>query len=232
MEPSEVRRGFIKCNIGCGLDTAPGYENLDNSPSLLVQQNPVLRAITNILERIFARHLYTRFPESVRRHDVNQGLPYASASVEVIYSSHMLEHLPRRQAEEFLCEAYRVLIPNGILRLALPDLERRAREYLGKLESERERQLNEMPADEFMRSTFLGIEERCRIRQPISMYRTILAREGHAWMWDAPTLAVLLQKIGFTDVKERGFRESCNPEVGVLDLDSRKDESFYVEARK
>lgn len=51
-------------------------------------------------------------------------------------------------------------------------------------------------------------------------------------MWDAPSLMILLRQIGFSEVRETGFRESWIGEVHLLDLESRRDESFYVEARK
>lgn len=103
----------IRANAGCGLNTPPGWENLDNSPSLLIQQNLILRAAFTIAERTLRRKIYTRFPDNVRRWDITKGLPYQNYSVKAIYSSHMLEHLPRDKAD-FVCrECYRVLITGG-----------------------------------------------------------------------------------------------------------------------
>jgi hypothetical protein len=45
----------------------------------------------------------------------------------------VLEHLTRNQARALLAECFRVLRPGGIVRLAVPDLERIAREYLDVL---------------------------------------------------------------------------------------------------
>jgi SAM-dependent methyltransferase len=103
----------IRVNVGCGLAVVPGWVNLDNSPSLLIQRNPLLRVIVSLIERGLGRQLYTRFPSEVYRWDVTRGLPWKDETVEVIYASHFLEHLPRQQAEDFLREAYRVLIPGG-----------------------------------------------------------------------------------------------------------------------
>jgi SAM-dependent methyltransferase len=201
----------------------------------LIQRNPLLRVIVSLIERGLGRQLYTRFPSEVYRWDVTRGLPWKDETVEVIYASHFLDHLPRQQAEDFLREAYRVLIPGGILRLALSDLERKARQYLDEVHQARlgaSSWEKGLPADNFLRSTLLGVEVRPSLTRPISFLRALLFRGGHLWMWDAPSLILLLRHIGFREVRECAFRESIIQEVSLLDLESRKDESFYVEAVK
>ncbi|ETR69785.1 MAG: hypothetical protein OMM_09304 [Candidatus Magnetoglobus multicellularis str. Araruama] len=62
------------------------------------------------------------------------GIPYADYSVDVVYHSHVLEHMPRQFAPVFIQECFRVLKIGGIIRVAVPDLERIVREYLKNLE--------------------------------------------------------------------------------------------------
>lgn len=57
-------------------------------------------------------------------------LPLETGSIEVVYSSHILEHLPRAQAEDFLAEAHRVLKPGNVLHLMVPDLHKLMDQYL------------------------------------------------------------------------------------------------------
>ena len=45
--------------------------------------------------------------------DATRGLPVDSGSVEVLYSSHMLEHLDHEEVGMFLEEAKRLLRPRG-----------------------------------------------------------------------------------------------------------------------
>lgn len=51
-------------------------------------------------------------------------LNYADGSVEEIRCSHMLEHLPFKDLLPALREWYRVLRPGGLIRIAVPDLEK------------------------------------------------------------------------------------------------------------
>lgn len=50
-------------------------------------------------------------------------LPFADASVEILFTSHSLEHLSEPMVRQFLQEAHRILIPGGQLLVELPDCE-------------------------------------------------------------------------------------------------------------
>ena len=67
-------------------------------------------------------------------HDLNQPLPCLNDYFDVVYSSHVLEHLNMESARRLLSEKYRVLKPGGCLRVVVPDLEKIARTYLNSLE--------------------------------------------------------------------------------------------------
>ena len=72
--------------------------------------------------------------EGVIAHNLNQNIPFQDESFDVVYHSHLLEHFSRSNAEIFLKECYRVLRPQGVLRVVVPDLEQIARTYLTALE--------------------------------------------------------------------------------------------------
>ncbi|MFB2771541.1 methyltransferase domain-containing protein [Pelatocladus sp. BLCC-F211] len=72
--------------------------------------------------------------EDVIAHNLTQGICFPDASFDVVYHSHLLEHFSKTAADSFLKECYRVLRPQGILRVAVPDLEQIARTYLLALE--------------------------------------------------------------------------------------------------
>lgn len=96
-------------NLACGADyvTDEQWVNLDFSPH---NTNHVLSV------------------------DLLSRLPFDDASVDVVYSSHFFEHIPRQQVADFLSECMRILKPSGHLRLVLPDLENLCREYLKRRE--------------------------------------------------------------------------------------------------
>jgi predicted SAM-dependent methyltransferase len=73
--------------------------------------------------------------KDVIAHDLKQGIPFADNSFDVVYHSHVLEHFPKLDAVTFIRECYRVLRPQGILRVVVPDLEQIARMYLHCLEN-------------------------------------------------------------------------------------------------
>lgn len=72
--------------------------------------------------------------ENVIACDLKKGIPFPEKSFDVVYHSHMLEHLSKAESELFINECYRVLRPQGILRIVVPDLEQIVRAYLYCLE--------------------------------------------------------------------------------------------------
>jgi len=72
--------------------------------------------------------------DNIISHDLCTPLPFDDASMDVVYSSHVLEHFSKCFAPKFLEECYRVLKPNGIIRVVVPNLEQLIRNYLLFLE--------------------------------------------------------------------------------------------------
>jgi predicted SAM-dependent methyltransferase len=57
------------------------------------------------------------------QHDLRNGIPAASDSLQVIYHSHLFEHLTYDEGIAFLSECHRCLAAGGLMRFALPDFE-------------------------------------------------------------------------------------------------------------
>lgn len=72
--------------------------------------------------------------EYVLQHNLLTGIPLEDNEVDVVYHSHVLEHFSKEDGFHFIEECFRVLNLNGILRIAVPDLESIAKEYLQNLQ--------------------------------------------------------------------------------------------------
>lgn len=71
--------------------------------------------------------------KEVQKIDAADGLPFQDQSFLGVYHSHVLEHLDSEAGLRLLRECFRILQPGGILRVAVPDLERIAVGYLDRL---------------------------------------------------------------------------------------------------
>jgi len=55
--------------------------------------------------------------------DVTRGLPFRSQRVRGVFTEHCLEHLPFEAADYVLSECWRILRPEGTIRIVVPDGE-------------------------------------------------------------------------------------------------------------
>ena len=65
-----------------------------------------------------------------RQWDLRNPIPFPDASVKAIVASHVVEHLEPNHAAALLRECRRLLVPRGVLRVAVPDMELLARQYI------------------------------------------------------------------------------------------------------
>ena len=123
---------MLRVNIGCGRSPTPGWVNIDNSPSVLLRSLPVGHLLGETRREVW---------RAARAHSVRYGsarrLPFPAGSADVVYSSHMIEHLSRKNVIRFLRECYRILAPEGILRIVIPDLNVFVADYLLNRDADR-----------------------------------------------------------------------------------------------
>jgi predicted SAM-dependent methyltransferase len=210
----------VRVNVGCGATPTDGWVNLDNSFTVRVAQWPLLAQIllgTRILRGSSREFVKVANEKQIRFANASLRIPYADNSAEVVYSSHMIEHLDRREAQAFLLEVRRILRPAGIVRLAVPDLSRLVEDYLATGD-----------ADEFVTRTYMGQERPSGTFSRLKM--AAIGPRNHLWMYDGHSLARRLRDAGFADVSimPPGITNIADP--GNLDLAERADESVYIEA--
>jgi predicted SAM-dependent methyltransferase len=76
-------------------------------------------------------------PPAVIGADLRRPLPFGADEFSAVYHSHVLEHFHPQDGARLLAECHRVIKPGGCLRVAVPDLERIARDYLEALAATR-----------------------------------------------------------------------------------------------
>lgn len=222
--------------------------------------------------------------EGVIAHNLLKGIPFPDRNFEVVYHSHLLEHLPKNETELFLKECYRVLEFQGIVRVVIPDLEQIAKLYLTSLEKALAGSKEDADNynwimlemyDQVVRNESGGDMKRYLAQNPLPNEKFIIERFGgegemlleafkgrnfpyislselnptqigqfrqsgevHQWMYDRYSLGVLLEKVGFSDIKvcqadESRISDFNNYYLDVLpDGRVRKSDSLFMEAIK
>jgi ubiquinone/menaquinone biosynthesis C-methylase UbiE len=147
--------------------------------------------------------------------DILAGLPLPADSFDYIVAIHALPEIPIREQERALRELHRVLRPGGVLRLGLPDMDKAIRAYVSK------------DIDYF----FLIPDEAAKTISG-KMITQLLWYSISRCMFTAEFATELLQRSGFRDTKICSFRETSSAHPGIVELDDREMESFFVEATK
>jgi SAM-dependent methyltransferase len=203
--------GLVKVNIGCGLSVAPGWINVDMSPIVLGSKWPVLlkrrmyRAMGGEGQMSFEQYCRVLSENVFVHHNFVYGLPFEDASVDFIYSSHLLEHLYRNEALRLMREARRVLKPGGVVRTCVPDLEHTVGLYLAGRKEQAMRHL--FPAD-----------------------GPVFSQHWHKYMYDFELFSKLLGEAGFEDVRPCRSGQGMVPDLDRLD--NRPEVDLFTEAFK
>ena len=211
-----------RLNVGCGQTPTEGWKNYDNSPSVRLAKKPLTTALLSAIGVLQAEQ--KSFIEYAQKNaigwaDVTRHIPEPDASVTVIYSSHMLEHVDCEQAKQFLKESLRVLMPGGVIRIAVPNIRFHVENYL---------QHND--ADRFIQDTLMTRHRNKSLLDKLKYLR--IGDRHHVWMYDGPSLCKLLFSAGFKNPQIMEAGRTTIKDPGSLNLSERAPESVFVEATK
>ena len=201
-------KGVVKVNLGSGLSVAPGWINVDASLNVFFAKypKPILKMLYKMsgFNQWYSQEEYCNTLENsiFIHHDIKYGIPFPDESIDYIYSSHLLEHLYRKNAKELLEEARRKLRKGGVIRTCVPNLE-----YVVNLYQH-------------------GDKERAVER----FFAYFSSLHDHRYIYDFDLLRQLLEEAGFSDIKRCSYAQGRTSDIE--NLDNRPEETLYVEACK
>jgi len=150
-----------RLNVGCGEWPLLYYTNLDADPKANAD-------------------LYVKVPP----------LPFDDGGLDDIYAGHFLEHLTPEDADEFLRECFRCLVPGGRLGIVVPDTRIVMERWLG----------GDPGSIEYPAGTFRPRADLDTICE-LFLYSTV-QESPHRWSYDSTTLARRITRAGFTLTQE------------------------------
>ena len=154
--------------------------------------------------------------------DATRPLPYAGVHIDCAYAEHFIEHIEPHQAIAWLGEVHRLLGPAGCLRLTTPDLARYVAGYA------------DGNCDFYIRHHQQLTRHRKYCDAPMRkawMLNQIFYHWGHRWIYDRDEISHAAITAGFnaTAIRQCEFRCGRYPVMAQFDLESRRDETLYIE---
>ncbi len=175
------RPGPHKLHLGAGGAGLPGWLNTDLHP----ERWPTVRL------------------------NATRPFPLPTGVFDCIFSEHMIEHLPLDGARRMLSECFRVLKPDGRIRLATPDLDRVLRLYASP---------DTQPQAEYLRWAVPYGRHPADLPPAVVVINSLFHDHGHQFLLDEPTLDHLLRRAGFTGVQRCAPGESDDPQLRGLEI--------------
>lgn len=199
---------MLQVHLGAFDQAVEGWINTDITPHIWIAKIPSAPLILHLL-RVMSQERYIQHKKKIfnKLHymDLTKPLPFAANSVSAIFSSHVFEHLFMNEVENLIKEIHRCLVPGGVCRVLVPDLEK-----------------------------IMGIYDRDDPREFISAIFEISARSNvknsHHCGFTGPLLEKLFRESGFKEVSILSYRVGKCPDLEKLD--NRAEESLFFEAIK
>jgi len=219
---------MVMLNIGCGSIRPSAWINTDSSLNAHLQRIPVVgRKISKLFNPVEYQN------NNVVYMNCNKRWAYKASSVDVVYASHLFEHLSLRSANLFLKEAYRVLKPSGVIRLVVPDLYQISRKYIIDYENAKEL----INTTEFIMWAINMHRVEPKYGRLGFVKRLVRQIQGyphqHKYMYDKNSLSLKLLEHSFVDLKVQSYGVS-DYIPNIKDVEGTKESylSVYLEAKK
>lgn len=176
---------LVRLNFGCGPNSKVGWINVDR------QAFPGVNVQSDVLAG---------------------GLPFASRTFDFAVAMHVLQDIAWAGIPVALAELHRVLKPDGVLRLGLPDLDRAIAAYQGG-----DKAYFHVPDKDVVHIGSKFVTQIIWYGSVFTPFTFDFAQE-------------LLQRAGFTAVQRCAFRRTASRHPEIVELDNRPRESMFIEA--
>jgi SAM-dependent methyltransferase len=199
----------MKLHLGAFDKSCDGWINTDITPHLFIARIPFLTFFLYKL-RLISKERYLQHKDGVfsrlKYLNVTRKFPYPNNSIDVVFCSHLLEHLYPDEAIFCLRQVYRVLRKNGIFRIAIPDLDSLIQKY----------DCNN--PDEFVKSIYEAQNRKHDIKN------------SHHWQYNSVSITQKLKDAGFSEVCILSYKVGQCPDIDKLD--NRPESSIFIETVK
>ena len=178
-------------HIGCGANVLPGWLNTE------FEERP---------------------PEGGIYLDATKPFPLPAESFDLVFSEHMIEHVPVPAALAMLRECHRVLKPGGRMRISTPRLD-----FLAELLL--------YPTDEHRRYADFHYEvlsEEDSVHSPAGIVNDYHRLWGHQFVYDEPTFRQMLGDAGLVSIERLPMNESSIPELRNIENEARMPEGLLA----
>lgn len=186
VESEPASETIKRLNVGCGPHHMPGWLNAD------LNVGPGIDLVG----------------------DIRTGLSLDTGSIQYVVAMHMLQDLPYPDIPVALRELQRVLMPGGVLRLGLPDLEKAIRAYM---------------ADDH---GYFHVPDGDARAIGTKLITQIIWYGSVRTPFTFDCIAELLVREGFRHVRRCAFGQTASIYPDIVQLDNRPRESLFVEAMK
>lgn len=218
---------MIKLNLGCGSVRPEGWINTDSSLNANIQRIPF---IGKLVTKTFGKVQYRS--SNFIYMNLNKKWQYADNSVDIVYASHLFEHLTQKAADLFLKEAYRTLKVGGTLRIVVPDLYQIATKYLAEYDTKND---NEDTTKFIMWA--INMHREGQYGNPSILRKIIYEWQGyphqHKFMYDPKSLSLKVKNYGFNNIHLMSYGKSEYIKE-ILDVEGTSESylSVYLECKK
>ena len=184
-----TRQPVKKLHLGCGNHIIEGWLNSDYFP----------------------------YTERVLRLDVSKRFPFADGSFDYAFSEHMIEHIPFAHGQHMLNECFRVLKPNGKIRITTPDLA-----FLIALFQDEKTELQK----KYIRWSSETMNDKVPYGEDTFVINNFVRDWGHQFIYDEKALRASLQRAGFHEITRCNLNESRFEEFRNLENEKKEPEGF------